>query len=77
MYALRRVWRHRIWTAISGRRDKDNVCAFGRKVIQDALARGKYLRNDGWKEIAGFEDVFEVDAKRPRIEVEIYEDWSN
>ena len=74
MYAIRRVWRHRIWTAISGRRDKDNVCAFGRKVIQDALVRGKYLRNDGWKEIAGFEDVFEVDAKRPRIEVEIYEE---
>ena len=38
--------------------------------------QGKYLRNDGWKEIAGFEDVFEVDAKRPRIEVEIYEEVS-
>ena len=25
---------------------------------------------------AGFEDVFEVDAKRPRIEVEIYEEVS-
>ena len=28
----------------------------------------------GGKEIAGFEDVFEVDAKCPRIEVEIYEE---
>ena len=68
---VRMVYR---WYEPNRRRDKDNVCAFGRKVIQDALVRGKYLRNDGWKEIAGFEDVFEVDAKCPRIEVEIYEE---
>ena len=61
------------WYEKDRRRDKDNVCAFGRKVIQDALVKGKYLHNDGWKDIAGFEDVFEVDAKEPRIVVEIYE----
>ena len=53
------------------RRDKDNICAFGRKVIQDALVKARYLSNDGWKNIRGFEDHFEVDAKNPRIEVEI------
>lgn len=62
------------WYEPNRRRDKDNVSAFGRKVIQDALVRGKYLRNDGWKDVAGFEDHFEVDAGNPRIVIEIYEE---
>lgn len=60
------------WYEKDRRRDKDNICAFGRKVIQDALVKARYLSNDGWKNIRGFEDHFEVDAKNPRIEVEIY-----
>lgn len=61
------------WYEPNRRRDKDNVCAFGRKVIQDALVRCGALKNDGWKEIIGFEDRFEVDARNPRIVVEIME----
>lgn len=61
------------WYEENQRRDKDNVSSFGRKVIQDALVRGKYLTNDGWKDIADFEDRFAVDRKNPRIEVEIWE----
>lgn len=34
--------------------------------------KARYLSNDGWKNIIGFEDHFYVDAKNPRIEVEIY-----
>lgn len=56
-----------------GRRDKDNISAFGRKVIQDALVKAGYLLNDGWDNIEGFEDHFYVDAKQPRIVVEIWE----
>lgn len=59
------------WYEKDRRRDKDNICAFGRKVIQDALVKARYLSNDGWKNIAGFEDWFYVDAKHPRIVVEI------
>lgn len=33
--------------------------------------KARYLSNDGWKNIRGFEDHFEVDAKNPRIVVEI------
>lgn len=61
------------WYEPNRRRDKDNICAFGRKVIQDALVRAKFLKNDGWKDISGFEDKFYVDQKNPRIVVEIYE----
>ncbi len=61
------------WFEPDRRRDKDNISSFGRKVIQDALVHGGWLKNDGWKEIAGFEDKFFEDAKNPRIEVEIWE----
>ena len=36
-----------------------------------ALVKARYLSNDGWKNIRGFEDHFEVDAKNPRVVVEI------
>lgn len=61
------------WYEPNRRRDKDNISSFGRKVIQDALVKSKILQNDGWNNIIGFEDRFEVDKKNPRIVVEIYE----
>lgn len=59
------------WYEPTRRRDKDNVSAFGRKCIQDALIRAGVLENDGWKEIDSFSDHFFVDKKKPRVEVEI------
>lgn len=61
------------WYEKDRRRDKDNICAFGRKVIQDALVKARFLRNDGWKNIARFEDRFYVDKDKPRVVVEILE----
>lgn len=61
------------WYEKDRRRDKDNISSFGRKVIQDALVKAHILQNDGWKNIIGFEDRFEVDKKNPRIVVEIME----
>lgn len=61
------------WYEKDRRRDKDNICAFGRKVIQDALVKARFLQNDGWKNIAGFEDRFYVDKDKPRVVVEILE----
>lgn len=61
------------WFEPNRRRDKDNISSFGRKVIQDALIRGGWLKNDGWKDISGFEDKFFVDAKKPRIVICIYD----
>lgn len=62
------------WYAADRRRDKDNISSFGRKVIQDALVKAHILKNDGWNDIIGFKDRFEVDPKNPRIVVEIYEE---
>lgn len=59
------------WYERDKKRDKDNVSAFGRKVIQDALVHTGVLKNDNWACVDGFSDQFEVDKKRPRIEVEI------
>lgn len=66
------VWMSYTWYEKDRRRDKDNV-AFARKFIQDALVKAGTIPNDGWKEIEGFDDTFLVDAKNPRIEVEIVE----
>lgn len=61
------------WVEKDRRRDKDNVSAFGRKIIQDALVCMGALQNDGWSNVEGFSDSFRVDKKRPRIEIEIEE----
>lgn len=62
-----------LWVEKDRRRDKDNISAFGRKVIQDALVRTRKLKNDGWANIDGFSDDFAVDSKRPRVEIIIEE----
>lgn len=54
------------------RRDPDNI-AVAKKFILDGLVRANVIKNDGWKEIAGWEEYFEVDKKNPRIEIEIEE----
>lgn len=56
------------------KRDLDNIAAFAMKVIQDSLVLCGVLENDGWKQIAGFTCDFNVDAKNPRIVVEIVEE---
>lgn len=55
------------------RRDKDNVSGFAHKVIQDALVKCGTLQDDGWDQVTGYLDRFEVDRKNPRIVVEFIE----
>lgn len=55
------------------RRDKDNVAGYAMKLIQDALVKAGYLRGDGWNYIENFTFTWAVDAKRPRVEVEMEE----
>lgn len=62
------------WYEPNKRRDLDNISAFGRKVIQDALVETRVLQDDGWRYVKGFQDEFYVDKGNPRIEVEIIED---
>lgn len=62
-----------LWVEKDRRRDKDNVSGYGRKIIQDALVKGGFLKNDGWNDIEGFADDFAVDKGNPRIEIVIEE----
>lgn len=57
----------------SCRRDKDNISSYFHKIFQDALVQSGVIPNDGWKEISGMADYFEVDRKYPRIEIVIEE----
>ena len=61
------------WYEKDRRRDKSNVCAFGRKVIEDGLIKAGVLRGDGWAHVEGFADEFYIDSKNPRVEVLIEE----
>ena len=70
---IKRGWFIFSWYEKNQRRDKDNI-AFAKKFILDALQEMKILKNDGWTEVAGFEDRFYVDKHNPRVEVEIYEE---
>lgn len=58
------------WIEPNRMRDKSNIC-FAKKFVEDALIKAGVLKNDGWKEIDGFRDYFEVDKENPRVEVEI------
>lgn len=60
------------WYEPNKRRDKDNI-ASAKKFILDALVKNDILVNDNWQYVEGFTDEFYVDAKNPRIEVEINE----
>lgn len=60
------------WVEKNRRRDKDNI-TFGRKFIQDALKNAGVIKDDGWNEVVGFSDRFEVDKENPRIEIKIIE----
>lgn len=61
------------WYEKDKRRDKSNVSSFGRKCIEDCLVTLGVLHNDGWANVEGFSDTFYVDAKNPRIEIDIIE----
>ena len=58
------------WFCKNKKKDKDNI-AFAKKFILDGLVEAGVIKNDGWDDIEGFQDEFEIDAKNPRIEVEI------
>ena len=61
------------WYEINKHRDKDNISSYGRKIIQDGLVKSGVLQGDGWSDIDGFSDSFEVDKENPRVEVRIIE----
>lgn len=59
-----------IWREKSKRRNPDNIAA-AKKFIFDAMVKNKILPNDGWSQILGWNDEFEVSTK-PGVLVKIY-----
>ncbi len=59
-----------IWYCKDKRKDKDNT-AYSKKYILDGLKLAKIISDDGWDDYLSFTDKFEIDAKNPRIEVNI------
>lgn len=62
---------HYVWYEPNSRRDIDNISGFGHKVIQDALVSAGVLTDDSMRYVVGYTDLFFVDKKHPRIEVEL------
>lgn len=64
-----------VWVEKDRRRDPDNISAFGRKVILDAMVKMRLLKNDGQKNVSAFlGEKYRTDPKRPRVEIYIYEE---
>lgn len=53
------------------RTDPDGFTSGAKKFILDGLVKAKVIKNDGWSEIKGWTETWEVDRKNPRIEIEI------
>jgi len=56
----------------NAKKDPDGV-AHAKKYILDGLQQAGVIKNDGMKQIAGWNEKFEVDKDDPRIEIVISE----
>lgn len=72
VHIKRKVKLYYCFTEPNKRRDLDNISGFAHKVIQDALVECRVLDNDGWANIIGYTDSFEV-GRPPKITVTIKE----
>lgn len=56
------------WVCADRRRDRDNIAA-GKKFLLDAMVKAGLIRGDGWRDVVGFDDRFELGD--PRVIVSI------
>lgn len=59
------------WIERDDNRDPDNVAAGGRKILLDAMVQAGVLVDDSRAYVAGWEDVFPIDAEHPGVRVVI------
>lgn len=60
------------WYEKNQKRDKDNISS-AKKYILDAMIEAGLIRNDGWKNVEGFKDRFDIDKDDPRVLVWVFE----
>jgi Holliday junction resolvase RusA-like endonuclease len=70
IYPLDKIFLDLVWIEKNKRRDPDNIAAFI-KFILDALQKARIIENDGWQQVAGWENKFIVGEKRG-VKVRIY-----
>lgn len=58
------------WYCKDKRQDPDNI-AFQKKFVLDGMVKAGFIENDGWQQVLGFEDYFQVDKSNPRVEIEV------
>ena len=68
---MKRVVIRFIWRELDRTRDPDNFTAGGRKIIFDSLVKAGILKNDGWAQIVGWQDRWEVETEKPGVLVEM------
>lgn len=71
------------WVEKTNKRDRDGIASGGRKIIHDAISRGRsgsrgwsgagVIHCDGAHCVAGQVDLFGVDVCRPGVDVALYE----
>ena len=66
------VWLRFVWRERNKRRDPDNICA-ARKFVLDSLVKEGVIENDGWKQVVGWFDKFQVSPDNPGVYVTIEE----
>lgn len=70
---MQKAFIHYLWVEKNKKRDLDNI-AVAKKFINDALVKKGILQNDGWKNIIGFKDSFEVANTNSGVLVTLHSD---
>ena len=68
---MEKTWIVFKWYEKNKRRDPDNIAA-GKKYILDSLVNCSILKSDGWRHVAGWNDLFVVSKNRPGVEVALW-----
>ena len=61
-----------VWVEKNKKRDKDNITA-AKKFIFDGMQQAGVIPNDGWGNIATWQDCFEINPYSPGVKVFIYD----
>jgi len=68
---MKKIYLHCTWHEASKKRDKDNIVA-GKKFILDGLVACGIIKNDGWTHVEGFTDLFVVNRARVGVDVALW-----
>ena len=71
LFPIDKIFLSMVWFEPTKRRDPDNIASFI-KFILDGLQKAEIIKNDGWSQVLGWKNSFEIGPKRG-VRVRIYE----